>query len=282
MKTISHILKLSSEYLSAKNILRPRWSSEQILAKVLGYRRSDLYMNFDQPLQNQEIDTIRSLVQQRSTGKPLAYVLKTMNFYGVTLELNPFVLIPRPETEILVDLACQQLNQKERKGNILWDIGSGSGAIGLAMKKTFSDLEVTLSDLSEKAIEIAQKNAQRNQLEITTKIGDLFKPFNSQKADFIFSNPPYISETEYEQLDFEVKNFEPKLALLAKNKGLEFYERFSFEIKEFLNPGAKVFFEIGSRQGKDLLNIFNQPFWIKRKILQDWAGLDRFFFLELE
>jgi len=278
MKTISEIIDLSSAFLTGND--RAKRDAEDIIAHVLSFNRTDLYMNFDKPLAESELESIRAYLKKRKAGVPLDYVLGEKTFYKVKLKLNSHTLIPRPETEILVDMIVEKLKGEKKKE--LWDIGTGSGAIGLAVKKALPDLKVVLSDISEDALQVARENAKNNGLDIEFVHGNLLEPFKGRKADFIVSNPPYISEEAYSELDVSVKNYEPKGALVAGERGTEIYEYFEKELSKFLNPDSKVFFEIGFDQEKSLQNIFTSPFWTFKKIVSDWAGHPRFFFLETE
>lgn len=159
---------------------------------------------------------------------------------------------------------------------------TGSGCIALALKKSFPELEVVGSDLSVEALKVAEDNALRNQLQVSFVKGDLLEPFKGKKADFITCNPPYITEKAYAQLEKEVAGFEPKCALVGGERGTELYEKLEKELPVYLNPGGKVFFEIGYDQGEALLEIFKSSFWKERKVIKDYASHDRFFFLEIE
>ncbi len=280
MKTIAEIIDLSSTFLTKNN--RAKRDAEDIIAHVLSFTRTDLYMNFDKPLSEFELEKIRSLLKKRKTGVPIDYVLGEKTFFHVKLKLNSHTLIPRPETEILVDMIVEKLKNEDLKGKELWDLGTGSGAIGLALKKALPDLKVVLSDLSEGALQTAKENAKSNDLDVEFIQGDFLKPFEGRQADFVVSNPPYITESAYLGLDPEVKNFEPKNALVAGERGMEVYEYFEKELPHFLKPGSKVFFEIGFDQGESIQNIFTSPFWTFKKIVSDWSCHPRFFFLETE
>ncbi len=204
--------------------------------------------------------------------EPLEYKLGSIDFYGCKLKIDPRVLIPRQETEILVDHITKKL-----RGNSLWDVCTGSGCIGIALKNKFPHLQVSLSDLSWDALDLAKENAQGLDIEILH--GDLLAPFQGRKTDHIVVNPPYISEKEYFTIDPSVRDFEPKMALVGGEKGVEFYERLAADLPPFLNPKAQVFLEIGYNQEEPLNQIFSSQIW-KKECLKDWSGKSRFFFLE--
>lgn len=149
-----------------------------------------------------------------------------------------------------------------------------------SLKKKFPSLKVTLADISQAALEVAKKNAITNQVEVELVQGDLLQPFANRKTNYLVCNPPYVTEQEFPHLDSEVRHFEPRHALVAGPTGLEFYHQLAKELHAFLAPFAKVWFELGSTQGKALCEIFQKAQWKHYRVEQDWAGQDRFFFLE--
>ena len=276
MYKIRDLVQLSTEFLEKKNIAFSRLCSEELLAFILKRKRIGLFLNCEALVKKREADLYFGLVKRKAEGEPLGYLLEEGEFLECKLTLTPDVLIPRQETEILVDLALKKIPNEPQ---ILWDLCTGSGCMGLAAKKHRSQLQVTLSDLSAKALACAKKNAEQNQLEVSCLQSDLLGAFEGKKADFVFCNPPYVSEEEYSKLEREV-HFEPREAHLAKEGGLEFYKRLAADLPACLNPGAKVFLEIGHNQGRAVRKIFSQSHWKQRRYEKDWAGKDRFFFLE--
>lgn len=283
MTTWKEALAFGISLLLDKKVKRPKDSVEEILAFVVETHRMDLLLYPDRLLLPSQLERFCQLLQKRATHLPLEYVLGEISFYGLSLEVGPQALLPRVETEILVDLVCKKWKKRSLKGRVLWDLGCGSGAIGLAIKKCFAELSVVLSDISLPALELAQKNAKKNQLSVSFLQGDWLEPFSGKgKADFIIGNPPYISEEEYDTLDRELKEFEPKQALVGGKTGYEVYERLAQELPDYLHPSAQIWFEIGYRQKKKLKEIFSHPRWLKKECFTDWSGKDRFFFLEIE
>lgn len=267
MKTIGEILKLSQEFLGDRKIDRPRRTAEEIIAHVLHLKKMDLYIQFDKPIVEKELALIRELLKRCSKGEPLDYALGVVDFFGCRIKIDQRVLIPRPETEILVERVA-----KLAPKGVLWDVCTGSGCIGIALKKACPELQVTLSDISGEALALAAENAKLNGVEVSILQGDLLSPFKGEKADFVICNPPYISEDEYTKLDPSVRDYEPKLALVGGAGGAEFYERLKRDLPAHLNPGAQVFFEIGAGQGEALKRLFPEG-----ELHADWAGLPRFF-----
>jgi len=276
MKSVQEVLRLSTDFLAAKKIDRPRRLVEDLLAHLLRCKRIDVYLQFERPLEESELAVFREWIKRVSKNEPIDYVIGEMDFFGAAIKVDSRVLIPRVETELLVELAAKKMVGVQS----LWDICTGSGCIGISLKKKFPQLSVSLSDLSLDAWTLAQENVKRNQLDIEVCLGDLFAPFFGKKTDFLICNPPYVSSTEFLSLDPSVRDFEPKMALIGGETGLEFYERLAEEAPLYLNPKAKVFLEIGALQGDAIKDIFNSEVWANKMLLQDLSGKDRFFFLE--
>lgn len=282
VKTVAEILKLSTDYLQGQGLESPRKEAEYLLSEFLNMNRLDLYLNFERPLEDDELDRIRARLKRRGKGEPGQYIHGSVHFYELDLMVDSSVLIPRPETEILVDHIVKALKMENLEGKKCLDLCSGSGCIGLSLKNKFSGLSVYLSDLSESALAVAKKNAETNHLVVSFSQGDLFEPLLDQKFDYIICNPPYISLKEYDELSAEVREFEPKLALVGGVSGFEFYERLSEELPGYLNSKGRVWLEIGTGQGQKVLDLFSGPSWAIRKLEKDWAGHDRFILLERE
>lgn len=280
MKTLGEVLTASAGFLKERQCSRSRRIAEELVSHALKLERLELYMQFDRPVLEQELATLRLLLKRAAKGEPVEYIVGRIAFYHCDLELTPAVLIPRKETEILVDQICQQV--RAAQGVEAWDLCTGSGCIGIAVKKACPGIAMTLSDLSEKALEVAARNAARNGVELAVKQGDLLSPFAGQRADLIFCNPPYVSAPEYLALDASVKDFEPREALFGGEDGLAIYRRLHQEMPAHLNRNAKVFFEIGAGQGSAVLDLFSKGPWKRTRVEKDWAGHDRFFFLEFE
>lgn len=281
MKLVTKVLSEIVKTFSSHHMLDSKRQAEDLLCDLLNCSRLDLY-NEKRFLNEKELLTSQLWVQRRLEGEPLAYLSGKVHFYGCSLEINPHVLIPRPETEILVDKIVQSLKKEDLQGKILWDICCGSGCIGIALKKTFPALSVFLSDYSLEAIDLAARNAVANEVDVICLQGDLLIPFRGHKVHYVVCNPPYISEDEYLLLDKEVKNYEPRMALVGGKTGLEIYERLARELPVYLHPHAKVWLEIGYQQGEAMQRIFQNSSWKKQQLENDWAGHHRFFFLENE
>ena len=282
MKTILEVLTLSKNYLEQRGIQNPRRQAEELLSDALGIKRMDLYLEFERPLTESELNICRQRLARRGKGEPLQYIHGEVLFFDCVIKVDPHVLIPRQETEILVDKIALELADQTLEGKTLWDLCCGSGCIGIALKKRFPTLNVRLSDISAEALQLAKQNAQLNQVDVEIRKGDLLQPFKGEKAHFVVCNPPYVSEVDYAALEAEVRDHEPRMALVAGPKGTEFYQRLAHELPDYLYPSGKIWLEIGHGQGESVKNLFNASHWRHHRIEEDWAGLERFFSLEIE
>ncbi len=276
MHNIRELIKLSTDFLTKRGCTDPRRSAEELLAAILKKKRMELYFDYDAPIEEKEITQYREWIKRRGDKEPLAYILGEVEFLNLKLQVTPAVLIPRQETEILASLILKELSEGPKE---LWDLCTGSGCLGLAVKKGCPNIIVRLSDVSKEALAVAQANATQNNLDVDCLEGDLFAPFAGKKADVIVCNPPYVTPEEYEELEDEVRAFEPRCALVG---GLDFYRRLAADLPTYLHPNGKVFLEIGTGQGEPLMEIFDQSHWKQRRYEKDWAGHDRFFFLEYQ
>ncbi len=282
MISIREILDEITQAFHQKEIKAPKRQAEELLCDLFSYSRLELYSQLDQPFPEEMHVVCQAWVQRRLKGEPLAYICGKVHFYECEFNVTPAVLIPRQETEILVDQIVHVLQQQDLTHQVLWDVCCGSGCIGIALKKKFPALSVYLADQSAEALAVAAANARANEVEVTCLQGDLLAPFQGKKAHFIVCNPPYISEAEYDTLEKEVKDYEPYLALVGGPTGLEFYERLAHDLPAHLHAGGNVWLEIGYQQGEALQEIFSSAFWKRRLVENDWAGHSRFFFLENE
>ena len=178
MKPVSEILTASTAYLEKQGVGRPRRLAEELLAAVLKLKRIDLYLQYDRPVVEEELTQVRDGVKKLAKGHPLEYLLGSLEFYGCQIRVDSRVLIPRPETELLVDLI-----KKKNPTGVLWDLCTGSGCIGIALKKKLPHLEVTLSDLSQEALALASDNSRLNGVEVSLLQGDLLAPFQGKKTN---------------------------------------------------------------------------------------------------
>ncbi len=282
MKTIGDILTLSTQYLEARQITNARREAEDLLSDALSLKRIQLYMNYDRPLTEAELTVCRERLGRRGKGEPSAYIHGEVEFFGCTIAVSPAVLIPRQETELLVDKIVTALKGENLEGTLLWDLCCGSGCIGIALKKAFPALTVELSDIRPEAVAIAKANAMKNGVDVTVHQGDLFAPFAGRRCRYFVCNPPYVSEEDYQQLAREVRDHEPHQALVAGDGGFAIYARLATELPLYLEKGGKAWMEIGTGMGNHLLGMFSPTEWKRSVVERDYAGHDRFFFLENE
>lgn len=271
--TIQEILQLSTTFLEQKGMANARREAEEVLSIALNLPRIELYLNFDKPLLEEELKRCREILKRRASGEPIAYIRGFVPFYNCEISLTPDVLIPRFETEILVDHFCKQLGEEK----IIFDLCTGSGCIAIALKKRFPHLKVVASDLSSEAIKVAKQNAENNGVDITFLEGDFLDVLH-EKVDAIICNPPYVSEIEFQALEPSVASYEPKIALLAKEEGYFFYRQLAENAKNFLNQNGKIWLEIGCTQGSKVKELFDNSGWKSTKVEKDYSSHDRFFF----
>ena len=221
-------------------------------------------------------DKLEEGLKRLKQGEPVQYIIGNVNFYGNTLKVTKDVLIPRFETELLVNKTINYIKEYLNKEVKILDIGTGSGAISITLKKELN-CSIDAIDISEKALEIAKENAKNNKTDINFFKSDIFSNIKD-KYDVIISNPPYISEDE--EIEDIVKNNEPHIALFAKNKGLEFYEKILKEANDYINKKALIAFEIGRYQGKEIIEIAKKYFPNSKILLEkDYPGIDRYIFI---
>ena len=253
--TIIEIINWGTDHFTKKGINNAKREMEWFLCEVLDYKRIDLYLRFDNILGVNELEQLRYMVKRRVSGEPFQHIIGKAPFYGRDFIVNSNVLIPRPETEILID-------RLKQNGNVstLLDIGTGCGCIAITCALEKLSERIYATDISLKALDVARKNMQIHYNEnIQFACHDFLKKGFKTKFDVIVSNPPYISVDEMDTLQDEVRDYDPKLALMAGSDGLIFYRRFSEMFTKLLNPYGYLLLEIGGNSSKkDVENIFLQ------------------------
>ncbi len=275
--TISSILNWTINYFKSKQIESARLDAEVLLAHVLKQERIYLYVHFDEPMEQDELAQFRQYVAKRARHIPVAYIIGKREFMGLSFKVTPDTLIPRPDTEILVESALDNID-KDAAVNIA-DIGTGSGAIILSLLKNRDKARGFTVDISAKAIDVAKENAQKLAVDDRCEFftGDLFAPLNARKSFFeaIVSNPPYIPREDIATLESDVKDYEPLSALTDNGDGLSFYRRLFAEGKMYLTDNGFMAVEIGIHQAEAVKKIAEANDWHKIKIIKDYAGIDR-------
>jgi release factor glutamine methyltransferase len=277
MLTVLEALNSATDYLKNKGIKSARLNSELLLAHILNCKRLDLYLSFERPLQKNEIDFYRDLLKRRSTFEPLQYIIGKVEFYGLEFEVNSSVLIPRPETELLVEAVIELFKEHERI-NIL-DIGSGSGNISIALAKNIPTCKVVGLDISEEAINTSRRNAKLNQVEkqlmFINKNVLRGIEIGENQFDAVVSNPPYISAEEFFNLDPELRLYEPRFALTDESDGLSFYRKISALSNSFMRANGKIFFEVGAGQSGAVKQILNDNGYKNIVVKNDFSDIER-------
>jgi release factor glutamine methyltransferase len=255
--TIQELLKVTTDFLREKDIESPRLCAEVLLSHQLKKTRVELYLEFDRPLRSSEVDEYRALVKRRLNREPLQYITGRQEFWSLEFLVNPSVLVPRPETEILVEeaLKLKQTNQLPN-GNggqtRILDLGTGSGVIAVSLAKEVENAVVWASDVSAEALAVARENAERHAVapRITFCEGDLWQAFKDPAPafDIIISNPPYIASDVFDTLPEEVRAYEPRIALDGHEKGMYFIERIITQGESYLKPGGWLLIEMDPDQ----------------------------------
>jgi len=277
--TVLDLIQWTTSYFEDKGIDSPRLDAELLLAKVLGVDRMGLYINFDRPLAPAELDQYRELVKTRARRVPVKYMLGECEFMSLTFEVGPGVLIPRPETEHLVERAIDLLRAEPTGDQLALDIGTGSGCIAIALAKEVAALQVVASDISPAALAIAKRNAIRHGVadRVTLVISDLLDVHRTgPRADLIVSNPPYVAEPDWGALAPEITGNEPRTALLSGADGLTHIRRLFGAAPAHLRPGAHFLCEIGDGQAEAVRHIVEQTGAYENvEFVQDLGGTDR-------
>ena len=276
--TIGRILKWTEEYFGQKGVESPRLDAEVMLSHVLGRQRIYLYVHFDEPLQAEELAAYRTMIKQRIDRVPVAYILGEKEFMGLTFKVTPDTLVPRPDTEILVQAAVDRLKQWTDADVRLADIGTGSGAICLSVLSMLDNIVADTVDISSAARTVAEENAAALGLSerVTFHTGDLLTPIREQQFTAILSNPPYIPEADIQELAPEVRCKEPMTALSGGRDGLDFYRRLCDEAPAMLSDDGFMAFEVGIHQAEDVAQLAEaSPLIVRTEILKDYAGIDR-------
>ena len=277
--TIKDLLRVTSDYLKNKQIESPRLNAEVLLAHQLNVERVSLYLNFDQPLTEREISGYRFLIKRRLRREPLQYITGLQEFWSLPLRLSPDVLIPRPETEVLVEAVLEFLDKADPNVDIL-DLGTGSGAIAIALARELPAARIVAADLSMAALGLAQENAKLNQVDerIFFVRGDMFAaiPCGSQKFKVVVTNPPYISHAEISKLPREIRDFEPHHALEGGPDGLAAIRHIIAEAPTVLAQAGALFMEIGADQTENVSTLVRESQrYESYRIIKDYSGLDR-------
>ena len=277
MITVLESINLSAQYLSQKGIESPRTNAELLLADILNCKRLDLYISFERPLSEDEVQKYREHIKRRSRFEPLQYIIGKVEFYGLELKVSPSVLIPRPETELLVENVLNQFPKEQKL--IILDIGSGSGNIAIALAVNLLSSKIVSTDVSEEALLVAKENSERHNVSERIKFvkhnilkNDLS---NFPMFDVVVSNPPYVSKESYLTLQKEIVNFEPAVAVTDNKDGFTFYREISSKVSVKLKENGKLFFEVAQGQMEAVAKIMTKNNFRNIRVIKDYQNIDR-------
>ncbi len=283
--TLGELLREGEQVISHRSV--PRLEVEVLLAWMLGISKEQLFCSHDNGLTDDTIERFWEYVDQLAEGRPLAYIMNEREFYGVPFYVDERVLIPRPETEWLVEKVIELAGEKNRTDFSVVDVGTGSGAIGLSIARSLPRADVTLVDISEEALEVARRNAEGLALSGRVEIlqSDLLNTIIDQHFDIIVANLPYIGETKYRFIAHDVEKYEPHVALFGGSNGLQLYTKLFQQIREMKMRPKYLLGEFGFAQTEslqELLDTFFVHHGGRAEIFQDLAGIDRYFIVSLD
>lgn len=270
--TYREVLKWASSFL--ETCKREPVAAEILLRERLNWSKTDIMVHLNEEMPSDVKHQLLQDVSNHGSGIPIQQLLGYCWFYDRKFKVTKDTLIPRPETEEIVDIFLKSSSTEQKK--TVLDIGTGTGIIGITIKKERPLFEVTATDISSKALKVAQENATALEADVRFLEGDLTDPVKTESFDVILSNPPYISNDEISYMDESVLHYEPHLALFAENNGLAMYQRLAKELPTILNPGGEVFLEIGFKQGKKVQELFQEAFPLAEVTIEkDMSGNDR-------
>ena len=269
---IVDLIQWSESYFREKSHQNPRLEIEWMLRSLLNCERLDLYMRFDEPLSGSQLSTLRGWVKRRSKNEPLQYITESCEFFGREFFVDTRVLIPRPETERLIDEAIKSIKHV-RSPNIL-DIGTGSGCIAITLAKEIKNSNVIGIDKSIGSLQVSKKNSTELNVENVTFFEmDILNQYPKEKFDLVISNPPYVPKSEMSGLMNDVKDFEPEIALTDFDDGLTFYKRISKIIPHILKDDSSCILELGiGNHPENVLSIFKQLGYSNLETINDYNG----------
>jgi release factor glutamine methyltransferase len=281
--TVLELLNWSTDQLEHDQIENPRLNAELLLARSLNLSREGLYMQLQDQLKEEKKEVFERLIRRRITGEPLQYILGHQEFWSVDFQVDPRVLIPRPETELLVEQSLQILSEIsfQRIPSVL-EIGTGSGAAAISLAKEMKDIFLVATDISRDALLVAEENARSagvlGRIEFVN--GNLFDPFRLYREgelfDLILSNPPYVDHSEIQRLSREVRSYEPIIALDGGKGGLEIYQSITSQATFYLKKGGWLLLEVGQGQAQKVAEqIERSGFFLKPQLFPDLSGIER-------
>lgn len=281
--TVLEVLQRSAAFLAERGVESPRLNAELIVSHVLKKPRLRLYLEFDHVIPEADLGVARELVRRRGRREPLQHLTGTTGFLNLTLQVTPEVLVPRPETEVLAQLAIQHLKETLQDAQrIALDFGTGSGCLAIALAQAVPGSEVHALDISQTALAVARQNVATNGIGgIQFHAGDGFSalagwvPDLRRRFSLVVTNPPYIPTSEIATLEPEVRDHDPRIALDGGTDGLTFYRRLALEAADWLRPEGKLLAEFGDGQAPALRELFEGAGWKTEAVEKDLSGRDR-------
>ena len=272
---VSEILKKATEILQASGIAEPRREANSLLAFALEKDRTFLIAHSEYELSDEEETRFQEFLRRRASREPFQHITGRQEFYGLDFEVSKDVLIPRPETELIVENAIEILREKENPR--FCEVGVGSGCISVSILYNVEIARAFGLDVSEKALQIAEKNAKKHEVSarLELKISDVFAVLEDEKFDLIVSNPPYISIEDFLELQTEVQRFEPRNALTDERNGLSIVEKIILQSPDFLKSNGALLLEIGFGQAEKVREMFSTEIWQMVELLPDLQGIPR-------
>ena len=279
IRSLRDIVKEAATYLKTSEIENPRLDAERLMGDVLGLSRAELYLSFDRLLKASERERYKNLVRRRAAHQPLQYILGETEFMALSFKVTPDVLIPRPETEILVEKIIETV--KNQAGIRILDIGTGSGNIAVSLARYLKSADVVAVDSSPKALSVARENARMHRVEGKVRFlqSDIREPHFAQAMDspfdLVVSNPPYISAEAWDDLPIEIRQYEPKSALCDGEDGLVFFRIIAQKGRQLLRSDGRLFFEVGDGQHEEVKNILRELKYQGIVVYPDLNGIER-------
>ncbi|QQS46020.1 MAG: peptide chain release factor N(5)-glutamine methyltransferase [Acidobacteriota bacterium] len=276
MATIAETLRAATDRLRAASAPNDVLDAQALLAHALGCDRTYLIVNYREELSAEAIRGFTELIERRATGEPLQYITGRQEFFGLDFEVTPDVLIPRPETEIIVEETIRLAEGIESP--MIIDAGTGSGCLAVTLARELPGARIIATDISVAALRVARRNARRHNLEerISFLAADLLDALVEEPfADFLISNPPYVSGSQMQALQREVRDWEPATALTDFDDGLSFYRRLLRDAVSRLKPGGYLICEMGFSQSGAVTEMVDDRHWVERRLLDDLQGIPR-------
>ena len=277
--TVLKLIEWSGQYLEDKGVERGRLDAEHLLAHAMSTTRLDLYLQYDRLLSGPELDQYRPLLTRRARREPLQYIVGRAGFRNLELEVDQGVLIPRPETEILVDEVLQWVSENKLKKPVALDIGTGSGAIALSLIHEGPFSRVVATDTSRAALEVATRNSLMSGFSdrVDFRLGKFYEPLTvGEVFEVIVSNPPYVADGEAQDLEPEIREWEPGAALYAGPDGLDALRRIATGAGPYLKPGGLLALEVGLGQATYIMELLENTGEFRTvRVRQDLSGRER-------